>query len=87
MSYEIPHTSSPVHRDETTAAAESSAATYVGRVGALALLLGIGTAAAIAPGIQALKIDEVTVLAGAVTPTSTQTPAYFPTADWLWEPI
>ncbi len=34
-----------------------------------------------------LRIDKITVVAGAVTPPSTQTPAYFGTADWLWKPI
>jgi hypothetical protein len=34
-----------------------------------------------------LRIDKITVVAGPVTPPSTQTPAYFGTADWLWTPI
>ncbi|MEI6254511.1 MAG: carbohydrate-binding domain-containing protein, partial [Mycobacteriaceae bacterium] len=34
-----------------------------------------------------LRIDKITVVASPVTPPSTQTPAYFPTADWLWKPI
>ena len=31
-----------------------------------------------------LRVDKVTVVAAVVL---TQTPAYFPTADWLWKPI
>jgi hypothetical protein len=34
-----------------------------------------------------LRIDKITVITGVVTPPSTQTPAYFGTADWLWKPI
>ena len=34
-----------------------------------------------------LRIDTITVVAGVVTPPSTEAPAYFPAADWLWKPI
>lgn len=35
-----------------------------------------------------LRIDKITVIAATVvTPPSTQAPAYFPAADWLWKPI
>jgi hypothetical protein len=34
-----------------------------------------------------LRLDKVTVVAAIVAPPSSDSPAYFPTADWLWKPI
>lgn len=35
-----------------------------------------------------LRVDKITVVAGAVTTTpTTQSPTYFQSADWLWKPI